>query len=326
MADGLTIEGVDYAGTPHPNIGGLVAAKRVFACRYGGPGGSWKHLTAGEAAALSAAGVAIVANAEGSADGLLGGRSAGESWARSAEAHFAACGMPAGRPIYLSVDFDVSSSQWPAVREALKGAASVLGLNRVGVYGGRRAIEWARRDGVARWYWQTYAWSGGVWVPGNHIEQYRNHVALAGATLDLNRALATDYGQWTVGGVGMADQTGAIHAAIFEGGGSCGDYRAPANGLKSSNSLIQKADYTARGVDAVLAALASIAERVDVDPAELATIRAAAAEGARAGVLASVDELVTAFVSALPDDVASREDVVSALREVLLTGVGATQA
>jgi len=194
----MAIEGVDYAWS-RPDIGQLAAAGKVFACRYGGPGSLGKQLDPVEAQALSAAGVAIVANAEGGADGLLGGWSAGADWARLAEAHFQSCGMPAGRPIYLSVDFDVTAGQWPAVADALRGAASVLGAARVGVYGGRRAIEWARRDGLAGWWWQTYAWSGGVWVPGNHIEQYRNGVELAGATLDLDRALASDYGQWTIG-------------------------------------------------------------------------------------------------------------------------------
>lgn len=204
MADGQQVEGVDYAWS-RPNITQLAALGKVFACRYGGPGTSGKHLTASEAQALSAAGISIVANAEGAADGLLGGFNAGVSWARSAETHFRNCGMPADRPIYLSVDFNVSSAQWPAVANSLRGAASVLGAARVGVYGGRRAIEWARRDGVARWYWQTYAWSSGVWVPGNHIEQYLNGVTIAGTgSVDLDRALPADYGQWTVGGGNMA--------------------------------------------------------------------------------------------------------------------------
>lgn len=205
MADGQQVEGVDYAWS-RPNISQLASLGKVFACRYGGPGTSGKHLTASEAQTLSAAGISIVANAEGAADGLLGGWNAGVSWASSAEIHFRNCGMPPDRPIYLSVDFDVTSAQWPTVANALRGAASVLGAARVGVYGGRRAIEWARRDGVARWYWQTYAWSSGVWVPGNHIEQYLNGVTIAGTgSVDLDRALTSDYGQWKVGDNDMGD-------------------------------------------------------------------------------------------------------------------------
>lgn len=201
----MSVEGVDYAFS-RPNISQLAALGTKFACRYGGQGSTTKHLTPDEAAALSAAGIAIVANVEGAADGLLGGWNAGVSWARSAESHFARCGMPAGRPIYLSVDFNVSSVQWPTVAKALQGAASVLGAARVGIYGGRRAIEWARRDGVAAWYWQTYAWSSGIWIAGNHIEQYLNGVTVAGGTLDLDRALPSDYGQWNVGGGDMLTQ------------------------------------------------------------------------------------------------------------------------
>jgi hypothetical protein len=193
------IEGVDYAWE-RPTVAGLVAAGKKFVVRYGGPGSAGKQLDAGEARALIAAGVAIVANAEGAADGLLGGRPAGIAWARSAEAHFRALGMPADRPIYLSVDWDMTSAQWPQVADALRGAASEIGASRVGVYGGRRAIEWARRDRVAAWFWQTYGWSGGVWVSGNHLQQYRNHVSFAGGTVDLCRAMVTDYGQWGQGG------------------------------------------------------------------------------------------------------------------------------
>lgn len=201
----MAIEGVDYAFS-RPNINLLAAAGKHFACRYGGAGSSTKHLTLTEAQALNAAGIEIVANVEGAADGLLGGFNAGVSWARLADSHFRSCGMPPDRPIYLSVDFNVSSTQWPAVANSLRGAASVIGLNRVGVYGGRRAVEWARRDGVARWFWQTYAWSSGVWAPGNHIEQYLNGVNLAGGNVDLDRALTTDYGQWTVGANDMNEQ------------------------------------------------------------------------------------------------------------------------
>lgn len=195
--------GVDYAFPPHPNITQLANVGKTFACRYGGPGSASKQLTLDEAKALNAAGLTVVANAEGSTAGLTGGFNVGAAWARDAEAHFATCGMPRGRPIYLSVDFDVQASQWASVATALRGAASVIGLNRVGVYGGRHAIEWARRDNVATWFWQTYAWSNGFWVPGNHIEQYQNDVVVAGASVDLDRSLKSDFGQWTVNGAEM---------------------------------------------------------------------------------------------------------------------------
>lgn len=211
---GVAIEGVDYAFLPqHPSIPGLAEAGKQFACRYLGPGTSDKHLTPDEANELEANGIAIVANAEGSANGLLGGWKTGFAWAARAADQAHDCGMPDDRPIYLSIDFDVTSSQWEwYVRDALRGAADALGgVHRVGVYGSVRAVEWARRDGVAAWFWQTYAWSAGRWASGNHIEQYRNGVDLAGGKVDLDRALSIDYGQWRGKPMGIEND---VHAWV----------------------------------------------------------------------------------------------------------------
>jgi hypothetical protein len=196
----MAVEGVDYAFPPNPAPAVLAAAGKAFACRYGGPGSASKQLTADELAALSAAGIAVVANAEGTTGGLKGGYAAGRSWAQQADDHFRALGMPADRPIYLSVDFDAGSADWPALEAAMDGAGSVLGRGRVGVYGGYDVIAHfvSMKDRLATWYWQTYAWSGGRWHPAAHIQQYRNGVTLAGADCDLNRAMVADYGQWGV--------------------------------------------------------------------------------------------------------------------------------
>jgi hypothetical protein len=69
------------------------------------------------------------------------------------------------------------------------------------VYGEYDVIAHLAGNGRAAWFWQTYAWSAGRWHTANHIEQYRNGVTLGGGTVDLDRALKTDYGQW---GVDMA--------------------------------------------------------------------------------------------------------------------------
>lgn len=290
----MTEEGVDYAFS-RPSPPRLYAAGKHFACRYGGPGTSDKHLTAAEAQALTAAGLAVVANAEGAADGLLGGWTVGADWARRADAHFRACGMPPDRPIYLSVDFDVTAAQWPAVADALRGAASVLGANRVGVYGSYDCMVWARRDNAARWFWQTYAWSGGRWAPKNDIEQYRNGVTLAGGTLDLDRALTADYGQWTVG------QTGAAEMMTPD------EYKVLAN----THDRVY--DLFAQQVPALSAALQAVAAKVDIDAAELAAVEAAA----KAGAIAAADDFVARVVAGLPEGTLTRDDVEAALRNVL---------
>lgn len=196
------MEGVDYAWD-RPTPAGLVAAGKRFVGRYAGAGSPGKWLTGGEADALATVGIPLVANVEGAADGLLGGYSAGRYWASVADKAFRALGMPANRPIYLSVDFPMTDAQWPAVKQALLGAADVIGRERVGVYGGYVTIGHAVGSGAARWFFQTYAWSGGQWHPAVHIRQYRNHVALAGGTVDLCRSMTVDFGQWIPGGADM---------------------------------------------------------------------------------------------------------------------------
>jgi hypothetical protein len=81
-----------------------------------------------------------------------------------------------------------------------------MGAARVGVYGSYDVMNWAKRDGVARWYWQTFAWSGGRWAGHNHLEQYRNDVSLAGGTVDLCRSKTADFGQWGVDDMALSDE------------------------------------------------------------------------------------------------------------------------
>lgn len=188
------IEGVDYS-TARPDPVKLWAAGKRFVVRYGGPGSDAKHLHADELRGLRAAGLDVVANAEGVANGFRGDAT-GKSWARSALEHFNALGMPEGRPIYFSVDWGAGSGDWAGIDAALRGAASVIGADRVGVYGGYSTIAHCSAAKTARWFWQTYAWSNGQWHPAAHIQQYRNGVQVAGGDCDLNRAMQDDYGQW----------------------------------------------------------------------------------------------------------------------------------
>lgn len=193
----MAVEGVDYS-TSRPDPKKLAAAGKQFVVRYGGPGTDDKHLHADELKRLTDAGISVVANAEGVASGFKG-FSAGKSWAQSALTMFRNLGMPEDRPIYFSVDWDAGVKDWSYVDDALDGAASVLGKNRVGVYGSYYTLAHAHLAGTATWYWQTFAWSGGKTpAPYTHLYQYRNGVNVAGGDCDLDRALRDDYGQWGV--------------------------------------------------------------------------------------------------------------------------------
>lgn len=203
----MTTEGVDYSFS-HPTALGLKAAGKRFAMRYVGPfcDNSPKGLTPAEATALEAAGLSIVYLVEGTASGALLGRAQGISDATSALAYVRKYRWPTDRPFYVAVDFDCTPAQWPAVVAYLQGFASVVGLNQTGVYGGIRVMQWAARDKVASWFFQTYAWSAGLWYAGNHVRQYDNGVQVAGGDVDLCTAMVDDYGQWPNAG-GDADMT-----------------------------------------------------------------------------------------------------------------------
>ena len=193
------MEGVDFAFS-NPSPTALAAAGKRFAMRYVGPGTSPKHLTVPEANSLKAAGLSLVTLVEGATGDPKGGFPVGVSHARSALAMLKARGFPTDRPMYFAVDYDTSSTSWPAAREYLRGAGSIVGHGLVGVYGEYDVMVWADRDKVASWFFQTYAWSGGRWYAGNHVEQYHNGVNLAGGVVDLCRSRKVDFGQWGQGG------------------------------------------------------------------------------------------------------------------------------
>ncbi|MEU8331549.1 glycoside hydrolase domain-containing protein [Micromonospora sp. NPDC048839] len=187
--------GVDYSWG-RPSISALQAGGYTFACRYLSDSTTGKNLTRSEADALIAGGIDIVSNWEYTASEALQGYAKGVENATKAHSQALACGMPAGRPIYLSVDFDASASQQPVINAYFDGAASVLGRARVGAYGGYYVIKRLFDAGKIRWGWQTYAWSSGQWDSRAQLRQVENGVSIGGADCDRNEAWAIDFGQW----------------------------------------------------------------------------------------------------------------------------------
>jgi len=193
--------GLDYVTAPP--IAEMKKAGVSFVCRYlseVNPATKVKLLTLGEAKGLGQAGIAIVSNYEWTGDTALGGSPAGVFDAQIAAEQHAACGGPANRPIYFSVDFGATAAQMPAIIEYFKGVSSVIGLHRTGAYGSYFVIRGLLDAGVIAWGWQTYAWSGGAWEPRAHIRQYNNGVTFAGQSVDYDRSMQADFGQWIYGG------------------------------------------------------------------------------------------------------------------------------
>ena len=180
------IEGVDYS-VSRPSPSGLYTAGKRFAMRYVGLGTSDKHLTWSERAALHSAGLGIGVVCEGTEAWMLRGRDAGIEAAVISNRHVVKCGLPPWTPIFFAADFQGNIYQWNAVLNCLRGAESVIGYDRTGLYGGYECVRYVVQEMGARYYWQTHAWSHGMWHPSAHIQQYHNGVTVAGGDCDLVR-------------------------------------------------------------------------------------------------------------------------------------------
>ncbi len=193
----VTATGVDYSWA-RPSPSGLKSGGYTFACRYLSDDTTGKNLSAAEAKALWAAGVDVVANWENSSTAALSGYNQGVSDAKTADAQANADGIPAGRPIYFSVDFDATPGDQTAINAYFDGVVSVIGLARTGAYGGYYVIERLFNATKITWGWQTYAWSGGQWDSRAQVRQVQNGITAAGDSdcCDEDQAVAADFGQW----------------------------------------------------------------------------------------------------------------------------------
>lgn len=188
--------GVDYAWD-HPLPAQLRAAGATFACRYvtGGPG---KGLSTLEAENLSGAGIDVVAIFEQAAGRAGEGYAAGAADARTAAAALGRISRHAAeRPIYFACDFDAGGEgRTDHVMEYLRGAVHAIGWHRVGLYAGLEPITVAHSLNRCRYLWQTFAWSGGKWSPHAQLRQVQNDRRIAGHDIDIDLAVAADFGQW----------------------------------------------------------------------------------------------------------------------------------
>lgn len=190
----MSVEGVDFS-FQRPSPTNVRLGGKVFVMSYTGPGFG-KFFTGSEIRAFQSLGISVVMLAERFPDSALSGYAEGVSQAQEADSMSFTWGLPADRPIYFAVDFDMQVADRPAIKSFLDGCAAVIGRNRVGVYGGIRCTEWAAQNRYASWFFQTYAWSGTDLGPAANVYQYRNNQILGGANVDLDRGLTVDFGQW----------------------------------------------------------------------------------------------------------------------------------
>lgn len=186
-------KGLDYSFA-RPSPDSVKSGGYDFICRYlsAVPG---KNISADEANHAFSAGLSIALVWESTANRSLDGFTAGSEDAQNALqlAQVSNCGnIPA---IYFAVDFDASEADQVKIDDYLKGAASVLGLPRVGVYGSYWVVKRCFDNGTVSWGWQTYAWSGKNWDNRAHLRQIQNGVKFNGMDVDIDEALDANYGQ-----------------------------------------------------------------------------------------------------------------------------------
>lgn len=189
------MKGLDYS-SGRPDLKKAKALGYGFVARYLFP--PTKGITKVEAAAIRAAGLGIVVIYESYAGRALEGQVAGIADGKMALAFAHSIGFPDTRPIYFAVDFAGTAAQQPAIDAYLRGAASVIGAARVGVYGSYYVVERCFANKTAQWFWQTRGWSSGKESIHTHFFQYLNGQTVGGATVDLNESKQDDFGAWEV--------------------------------------------------------------------------------------------------------------------------------
>lgn len=182
------IKGIDIAWD-RPSIAAIKGTGAEWVARYfsNDPTKNW---TSAEVHDYPANGLACVGVWETSTTEATTGRAQGQADARKADAQRKAVGFPADMPIYFAVDEDTS---WASVREYALGFIDVLGIKRVGVYGGYHVIEGAHSEGIP-YLWQTIAWSGGL--RSAHATIWQPASTTLNGQADYDYALVADYGQF----------------------------------------------------------------------------------------------------------------------------------
>lgn len=181
--------GVDFAWGA-PSVGRMHELGAAFgACYFSHDSSKGCAQRAGLVSSFHAAGISTVGVWETTANRAAQGCAAGRADAIEAARQARAVGNT-NRPIDFAIDFDATG---PQVDSYFSCAHAQLG-QRDEAYGGYRPLKYlCEHHLVGHANWQTYAWSDGLWLPAScaPLEQYLN-----GSSVDYDRAIAADYGQW----------------------------------------------------------------------------------------------------------------------------------
>jgi hypothetical protein len=194
---------LDYAWWRPASMKALTDDHVASVGRYIGQDTTGKNLTRAEAAELHKAGIAVWLSFEFAAEQPANGHVQGVTDGLLAIAQYLALGIPPGRTVYFSADWDVPDyapsrtsprAKLGPVGDYLAGVASVDPPFQIGIYGGYWPVSRALTAGLVAKAWQTDAWSGGR--VDKRIAIHQTGGMLFGGNADRNRVLVEDYGQW----------------------------------------------------------------------------------------------------------------------------------
>jgi hypothetical protein len=191
----LQYRGCDYSWA-RPDLQCLKNQGVRFIMRYGSRDPS-KNLSKAELDKALSLGLSVGVFFQEGKTQMTRGYSGGQADALDARDLFDGLGL-AGIPVYFACDYDPPSGDWPKIDAYLDGAASVIGRNRTGGYGGKAFISREFGNGKITWGCQTYAWSGSPtsWDGRAQLRQVQNDVTVCGGAIDWEEAWAADHGQW----------------------------------------------------------------------------------------------------------------------------------
>jgi hypothetical protein len=156
---------------------------------------SWKNLRKWEVDELRKNDIDIATVYETSASWMRGGYSAGVKAAKLAKADIKAVGGPDKPFVYFACDED--AKYYDKVNATLRGAAHVLGGDKVGIYGGYDVVKNAIESKSAAKAWQTVGWSKHrVYKNLAIFQTVKLYDGNLGIDYDSNFAKKDDIGQW----------------------------------------------------------------------------------------------------------------------------------
>lgn len=162
-----------------------------------------KHATAAELDTLHRMGIGTGLVFEDAGNRASQGATAGDLDGKFAQEAALALGVPAGRPVYAAVDFDVpdydAGSSDPRrklgpVGDYLAAFQHAVRPYQLGAYGSFYLVSRVAAAHLTQWLWQTVAWSGGL--VDSRITLFQPAITPPGMAADLDLAGHRDWGQF----------------------------------------------------------------------------------------------------------------------------------